>query len=170
MGDLQEGAVVKWGGLLIGVSLVAAWEGAWWVRRRHLRGAQYECARREATRLGKPLVVVGAPDSGPTSGYGCGDVTVDVAKSSCPNAIQADITKPLPFADNSVVVFVSCVLEYVSNYDAAMAELRRIAGKNLYIVRVEPWTLAGWFYPGTRRQLAAEETLTCPGRGTGAFV
>jgi hypothetical protein len=115
------------------------------------------------------LVVVGAPDSGPTSGYGCGDVTVDVAKSSCPNAIQADITKPLPFADDSVVVFVSCVLEYVSNYDAAMTELRRIAGKNLYVVRVEPWTLAGWFYPGTRRQLAAEETLTCPRSGVGAF-
>lgn len=151
--------MTKW--LLLGVGGVAAWETAWWARRRHLRSSQYGCAKREAVRLGKPLVVVGAPDGGVTSGYGCGDVTVDVAGSICPNTIQADITKPLPFTDDSVVVFVACVLEYVSNYEAAMRELRRVAGKHVYVVRVEPWTLAGWFYPGAKRRLSATQAPVC---------
>jgi hypothetical protein len=146
---------------LAGAGALATWETAWWARRRHLRGQQFACAKAEAPKLGKPLVVVGAPDGGVTAGYGCGDVTVDLGESTCPNFIRADITKPLPFADDSVVVFVACVLEYVSDFQAAMTELRRIAGRHLYIVRVEPWTLAGWFYPGARRRLSAAEATTC---------
>jgi hypothetical protein len=47
------------------------------------------------------------------------------------------------------------VLEYVDDYDAALAELQRISGGHLYIVRVEPWTLAAYFYPGAKRTLPA---------------
>lgn len=147
---------------LISVGALTAWETGWWVWRRHLREQQFACAKAEAQKLGKPLVVVGAPDGGVTAGYGCGDVTVDISGSDCPNVLRADITKPLPFADDSVVVFVACVLEYVSDYAAATTELRRIAGQHLYIVRVEPWTLAAWLYPGARRRLSAAEAPMCP--------
>lgn len=91
-----------------------------------------------------------------TAGYGCGDFTVDLAPSRCPNSIQADITKKLPFNDDSVVVVVMCVLEYVSDANAALRELMRISGGNLFVVRVEPWTLTSLLYPGAKRTLPCE--------------
>lgn len=132
---------------------MAAWELGWWARRRGQRESKYNDAMNAARALGRPLVVVGAPDGGITSGYGCGDVTVDICDSSCPTSMKADITRPLPFAPNSVVIFVSCVLEYVDDYDAAMKELMRVSGGYLYIVRVEPWTLTAYLYPGAKRTL-----------------
>lgn len=135
------------------LAAVAAWEGLWWLGRRDTRSRVFDRARARAEQLGRPLVVVGAPDGGVTAGYGCGDVTVDLAGSTCPNALAADIAKPLPFADDSVVVFVSCVLEYVDDYEGSMRELRRIAGEQLFIVRVEPWTLTAFLYPGAKRTI-----------------
>lgn len=121
-----------------------------------MRVSMYAEAQAQATALGRPLVVVGAPDAGITAGYGCGDVTIDISPSSCPNSLQADVTQPLPFADDSVVVVVMCVLEYVSDADAAFAELNRISGGQLYVVRVEPWTLASVLYPGAKRTIPCE--------------
>lgn len=134
---------------------LAGWELAWWARRRARRGAMYEKALARARLLHKPLVVIGAPDSGPTGGYGCGDVTVDLAGSACPNVLRADVTKPLPFASSSVVVFVSCVLEYVADHNAALREIQRASGGEAFFVGVEPWTLTAAFYPGARRTLPA---------------
>lgn len=134
----------------------ALWELIWWGRRVYKRRTVHAQAQALARQLGKPLVVVGASDRGATQGAGCGDVTIDILPSSCPNAMQADITKPLPFADNSCVVFVSYVLEYVDDYAAAMRELMRISGGNLFIIRVEPWTLTSYVYPGTRRRLVSD--------------
>ena len=60
---------------------------------------------------------------------------------------------PVPgLANDSAVVFVSCVLEYVSDPEAALQELKRIAGSsaNLFVVFVEPWTLTAALYPGAR--------------------
>lgn len=136
----------------IGIGL---WESFWWLRRNAARRSSYADAIALARKLNKPLVLVGAPDSGATPGPGCGDVTVDIAKSSCPNAIRADITKPLPFSDDSAVVLVHYVLEYVNDYDAAMAELRRVAGKNLFVIAVQPWTLTAFLYPGAKRTVRA---------------
>lgn len=130
---------------------IGAWELFWWARRRANRARIYEKAQRRARELGRKLVVVGAPDGGVTSGYGCGDVTVDLAPSKCPNSIQADVTKRLPFDDDSVVVVVMCVLEYVDDAGAALRELARISGGNLFVVRVEPWTLTSLLYPGAKR-------------------
>lgn len=132
----------------------AAWESGWYLHRRSKRADVYALAQERASATGKPLLVVGAPDGGVTAGYGCGDLTVDIAPSSdCPVSLVLDITKPLPFDDDSHVVFVSCVLEYVDDADAALAELRRISGSDLYCVRVEPWTLTAYLYPGARRTL-----------------
>ena len=134
---------------------LAGWEVAWHARRVSQRRRIFAEADRAATRLGRPLVVVGAPDMGPTKGPGCGDITVDIGESSCPNFLKADITQRLPFDDDSVVVFVSCVLEYVDDYESALAELRRVTGGHLYVCRVEPWTLVAHFYPGAKRTLPA---------------
>lgn len=132
---------------------LTVWEIAWWAHRRRQRSVLYTRAATAARSLGRPLVVVGAPDRGTTSGYGCGDFSVDISDSSCPRHVIADVTKRLPFADDSVVVFVSCVLEYVSDLDAALAELRRVSGGWLYVVRVEPWTVTAHLYPGAKRSL-----------------
>jgi hypothetical protein len=131
----------------------ALWEGGWWARRRNQRTTVYAQALARSRALGRPLLVIGAPDGGVTSGYGCGDLTIDLQPSSCPCSLQADITKRLPFADDSAVVYVACVLEYVSDFQAALSELQRVAGQELYVVRVEPWTATAYLYPGARRTL-----------------
>lgn len=136
------------------ILLLGLWELGWWAERRDRRGRRYHQAEARAFELGRPLVVVGAPDSGPTGGYGCGDLTVDIAPgSACPRYLRADVTRPLPFEAASVVVFCSCVLEYVHDFPAAWAELDRVSGGELYLITVEPWTLTGMSYPGTRRSL-----------------
>jgi len=133
-----------------------AWELFWWNRRRGKRTILYREALRRALADGVPLVVVGAPDRGATAGPGCGDICIDIEGCACPRQIQADITRPLPFEDGSVVVFVSCVLEYVDDFDSALAELQRISGGRLFIAAVEPWTLTAFFYPGAKRTLPPE--------------
>jgi SAM-dependent methyltransferase len=134
---------------------LCVWEVGWWARRRARRGAVYAAARERAALLGRPLVVIGAPDSGSTGGYGCGDITVDLAPSCCPHTVVADITKALPFPDGSVVVFCSCVLEYVCDAEAAVKEIARVSGGQAYFVGVEPWTLTAYLYPGRQRTLPA---------------
>ena len=135
------------------VAGAAVWELFWWARRRRVRSEMYEAAAARAAELGRPLIVVGAPDGGMTSGYGCGDATVDLAGSSCPNSYAANICTGLPFDDDSAVIYVSCVLEYVDDYDAAMQELYRVSGGQLFLVRVEPWTATAFLYPGAKRRL-----------------
>jgi hypothetical protein len=132
---------------------LAAWEAGWWAERRGRRARVYAAARAAASQLGRPLVVIGAPDAGATSGYGCGDYTVDLQRSACPRSVVADVTRALPFPSNSVVVFCSCVLEYVQDHRTAITEISRVSGGWAYYVGVEPWTLASVLYPGARRTL-----------------
>jgi len=136
-------------------AVLGAWEAAWWARRQARRTSVYGSAFHRAHELGRPLVVIGAPDGGVTTGYGCGNVTVDLAGSAvCPNVLAIDITDTaMPFADNSCVVFVSCVLEYVSDPEPALAEIQRISGGQAFFVGVEPWTLTAYLYPGAKRTL-----------------
>jgi SAM-dependent methyltransferase len=142
----------------IGCALVAlaAWEGGWYVRRAARRKEIFAQAQARARSLKRRLVVIGAPDGGVTGGYGCGDVTIDLAPTSCPNALTVDVTKRLPFADDSVVVFCSCVLEYVRDPQSAIREIWRVAGDNAFFVGVEPWTLTAYLYPGARQTLAPQ--------------
>jgi hypothetical protein len=135
---------------------VLSWEMAWWSRRRLRRAQVYAQALECAYELGRPLVVIGAPDGGATSGYGCGDITIDLAGSKvCHNVMQADITREIPLATDSSVVFCSCVLEYVTDYEAALKEIQRISGGHAFFVGVEPWTLTAFAYPGAKRTLPA---------------
>lgn len=123
------------------------------------RRAAFELAVQRAAALDRRLVVIGDPDAGMHTrlmrAYGCGDVCVDMnGCPKCPMTIVADITKgPIPdVLDNSAVVFISCVLEYVTDVDAALREIARIAGSadNVFVVTVQPWTLTARLYPGAR--------------------
>ena len=129
------------------------------LHRFEARRRAFDAAARRAALLQRPLVVVGDPDAGAHTriirAYGCGDLCVDI--NGCPlcKVVQvADITAgPVPgVADDSAVVFVSCVLEYVGDAAAAVHELRRMAGSpdNLFDVSVQPWTLTAALYPGAR--------------------
>lgn len=146
----------------LGIFLLAATatvEGVLSFQRWDARRKAFDAARRRATALGRPLVVIGDPDAGAHTGlmraYGCGDLCVDL--SGCPRCEHhraADLTRgPIPgLAADSAVVFVSCVLEYVGDVEAALGEVRRIAGadENLFIVTVQPWTFTAALYPGAR--------------------
>jgi len=135
---------------------ILSWEMAWWSRRRLRRAQVYAKALETAHELGRPLVVIGAPDGGATSGYGCGDITIDLNGSkTCHNVLQVDITKGIPLEDESAVIFCSCVLEYVSDCDAALREIQRVSGGHAFFVGVEPWTLTAFLYPGAKRRLPA---------------
>jgi len=153
--------------LLVAVAaaaLAAALNESYFAARRvAIRESAFAEAKARAEALGRPLVIVGAPDGGPTMGPSCGDITIDINPTQCPRAIQADISKPIPLPDACCVVLVTCVLELVDDFEAAMSELVRISGGELYIVRVEPWTLTAYFYPGAKRAVPEEFCHQAPG-------
>ncbi len=141
----------------LGASLLA--EAGMALRRFEARRRGFEAAARRAAAVGRPLVVVGDPDAGAHTrlvrAYGCGNLCIDL--EGCPrcHVMQAaDLTAgPVPgVPDDSAVVFVSCVLEYVSDPKSAVHELQRMAGSpaNLFLVFVEPWSLTASLYPGAR--------------------
>ena len=143
--------------LALGGVLLA--EGGIALRRFERRRRAFAAAARRAAELGRPLVVVGDPDAGAHTrlmrAYDCGELCIDL--HGCPmfRVMQAaDLTAgPVPgIAYDSAVVFVSCVLEYVSDPGAALHELQRMAGsaENLFIVFVDSWSLTAALYPGSR--------------------
>ena len=134
-------------------------EGGMALRRFEQRRRAFAAAALRASELGRPLVVVGDPDAGAHTrlvrAYDCGDLCIDLyGCPKCQVMQPADVTAgPVPgVPDDSAVVFVSCVLEYVSDPAAALRELNRMAGSpdNLFLVFVEPWTLTAALYPGAR--------------------
>lgn len=138
---------------------LAATEGVLALQRWQERRTTYDQAAHRAAELHRPLVVVGDPDAGAHTrlfrAYGCGDLCVDLRGCPLCKVVQvADLAAgPVPgVADDTAVVFVSCVLEYVSEAAAAVRELRRMAGspENLFTVSVQPWTLTATLYPGAR--------------------
>jgi hypothetical protein len=136
-----------------------------WARRVRRRVDYYALAVERAKATGRPLVVIGDPTSRATiNWYGYGDLCIDI--NGCPTAphsLKADITRPgsIPYPDDSVVVFVSCVLEYVSDIKAALQEIERAAGgaENIFIVAVDPYTLASTCYPGARWEISIAPPL-----------
>lgn len=127
--------------------------------RRRRRREVFAAAQARARELGKPLVVVGAPAGGfvniLATDYGCGDLCVDLDGCvGCERAAAGRAEDVLPFIpDGSAVVFVSCTLEYVDDVDLVWRELRRIAGTDVFVVGVEPWSLTAFLFPGAQRRL-----------------
>jgi hypothetical protein len=145
------------------LAYVALVEGCAALIRFRERSLAYKTAAERADALGRRLIVIGDPDAGFHTrlmrAYGCGDVCVDMnGCPRCPVTIVADITKKVPGVDDdSAVVFISCVLEYIADLNAALAEILRIAGShdNIFLVFVQPWTLTARLYPGARWRGAA---------------
>ena len=115
--------------------------------RNYRRFHYYKMASMQSKKLNKKLIVVGCPWSGGISGkislflklYKCGDLLIDKKeKSNCKNHIQTDLKKFLEKQnDNSMVIFVSVVLEYVDDLNETIVELERVAGRNLFIVPID---------------------------------
>lgn len=143
-------------GALVGAAAATGWEAAWFLRRYQARQDAYARALAHARQLGLPLVVIGAPDRGSRNDM-CGDLVIDIAPSNaCPNFIQADISRSIPLPNDSAVVFIPYVLEYVGDLDAAVRELNRVAPGRVYMLRVEPWTLTAYYYQGAKRTVPAD--------------
>jgi hypothetical protein len=146
------------------LGLLAAYEGGLAVARFQRRKQVFAQAKARAEQLGRQLVVVGDPDAGAHTrlarAYPCGDACVDLRGCPlCPTSIEADVTAGLSsFEDDSAVVYVSCVLEYVSDAERAESELLRIAGRqeNLFLVYVDPWSFTSVLYPGARWRARAK--------------
>jgi SAM-dependent methyltransferase len=146
--------------LLIGALLGAsgAVDRIQYYERRAWRQDFYQTARAMATDLRRPLIVIGAPD-GWGAGvdlYGCGDTCLDLDGCARCGAKPFDLSSGIPFDDDSAVVFVSCVLEYVPDLDAVYREIVRVAGgeSRVFIVHIRPeswWTL--FFYRPENRNV-----------------
>lgn len=153
-GDVGLGVVAD---LVAGAALVV--EGMAAAERYGARVELFRAAEADARKLGRKLVVVGDPGAGLHTriapAYGCGDLCVDLAGCpGCPAAVAHDLCAgPVPgVEDGGAVVFVSCVLEYVSDPRAAWAECLRMAGdaSRVYLVTVQGWTMTAALYPGAR--------------------
>jgi hypothetical protein len=128
------------------------------IYRQSQRSNIYKMAEVRAKELGKELVVVGDPYYGKGSTfynmffdtYGCGDKTIDLTRApKCKNGIKSDLYNYLVTQqDNSQVIFISCVLEYVDNIEETVKELYRVAGgpRNIFVVTVKNYSFAAYFY------------------------
>lgn len=125
------------------------------VWRKVIRKRIYALAVARAKETGKRLFIIGDPNNDNKSvdgkaDYGCGDLCLDKETGCdlCPNGVKDSLEKFLPtLPDNSYVIFVSCVLEYVDNFEEVKKELMRVSGGDLFIVTLEPYTLKTNFFP-----------------------
>jgi hypothetical protein len=130
--------------------------------RKQRRKNIYELALKKSKETGKRLFVIGDPNNDNKSidgkaDYGCGDICLDKETGCdiCPNGVKDSLENFLPkLQDNSYVIFASCVLEYVSNFEMVKKELNRVSGGDLFIVHIEPYSL---------------KTNLCPNLGYGKF-
>lgn len=129
------------------------------IGRHRARVRMFNAAKGRAVETDRQLVVVGAPGNGFHTriipAYDCGDVCVDLTGcAECPVSVEVDLTvgKVDIVDDNTAVVFVSCVLEYVSDPAAVWAEIMRMAGTadNVFMVTVRPTSATAALYPGAR--------------------
>ena len=126
------------------------------IYRQNERSRIFKMAEKQSQKIGKSLLVVGDPYNGIGSrfynnfieGYGCGNITIDLTGCPmCPNGVKSDIYSYLKEQDdNSMVIFISCVLEYVDNIDDVIKEIYRVASNNIFIVTVNEYSLSAYFY------------------------
>lgn len=123
--------------------------------RKCRRKKIYALALARAKDTGKRLFIIGDPNNDNTSidgkaDYGCGDLCLDKETGCdiCPNGVKDSLENYLPkLADNSYVIFISVVLEYVDNFEMVKKELFRVSGGDLFIVTLEPYTLKTTLFP-----------------------
>lgn len=129
---------------------IAGLEGIGYANRFLARGHVFKMAAERAHNIGRPLIVIGAPDAA-TGGYPCGDLCVDLDGCKRCGTLPIDALN-IPVKDNSAVVFVSCTLSLIPQIRNAWKEILRVAGSvdNVFVVDIQGWTLTATAYPGTR--------------------
>lgn len=149
-------SVAKWSAIAIGAREIYLALGPSRQKRRDI----FNLAQFRARDTGKRLIVVGDPDAGLINrflgrDYDCGELCLDTKGClSCSNYGTGRIEDALTdLESNSAVIYVSMKLESVNDMDKALRELDRVAGGDVYVVTVPPWTLTSLFYPGSRRQI-----------------
>lgn len=148
-------SVLKWVGIGIVVREVYL---AFGPRRQNKRDV-FNLALQKSHDSGKPLLVIGDPDSGVINrfigrDYDCGSVCIDQAGClSCQNYQSGPLEDLLPkMASNAYVVFVNSRLERTLDIDTVLQNLQRVSGNDLYAVTTEPYSLASLFWAFPRRQ------------------
>lgn len=135
--------------LWVGVA-VTAWELylATVLRKQRLRDT-FNLALQRAQATGKKLVVIGDPQGrflartlGPDW--------------DCAGNCWKSFPRLVDLAANSSVVFVAFELEHVDDARAAVAQLQRVSGGDLFVAGTEPYSLLAWL-PGRKRRV-----LTAP--------
>ncbi len=141
----------------LGLSGVAVAETAatWtrWEQRRRL----FQAADARAREQGRPLLVVLPRKEGWFNRsmrlYEYGARYTDIFRGRKSPVLYADtLAGGVKAQSDSAVLYVACVLEYVTDLRRTMDEIMRIAGEreNIYIVTVQPWTLTAALHPSAR--------------------
>ena len=73
---------------------------------------------------------------------------IDLKSSKkCKNSIDIDLLEYLKKQENnSLVIFISCVLEYIDNIEETIKEINRVANNNIFIVTVNKYSFSAYFY------------------------
>ena len=159
----------------LGLSGVAVAETAatWtrWEQRRRL----FQAADARARKLGRPLLVVLPRKEGWFNRsmrlYEYGARYPDIfSRRNSPVIFADSLARGIAVQNDSAVLYVACVLEYVTDLRRSMDEILRIAGEpeNIYIVTVQPWTLTASLYPGARWAGIADRHVVAMARVTTA--
>lgn len=127
--------------------------GALWERSERRREL-ITLAETRARALNRPLVVVRPEKSGPLARVIETWETGIVEPITFELARAEEFTRPpiRRYQDDSAVVFVACVLEFLEDVRPAMDEILRIAGsvENIYVVTLQPWTFWAQLHPRAR--------------------
>lgn len=125
-----------------------------YILRKLRRSEMYVLAEQRSNITGKPILVIGDPynDNKSVNGaadYGCGNVCLDLTGCPlCPVGVKRRLEDYLPsLKSDSYVIFASCVLEYVDDFDRISKELIRVSGGDLFIVAIESHTLKTNLFP-----------------------
>lgn len=125
--------------------------------RNYNRSYLYKMAVTRSLELDRPLIVIGDPHNGIGAkiygaAYGSGNFVIDISgcsKEICEDVIERDIVDSLKaFHDDSCIIFISCVLEYVENIDDSIKEITRVSGSNdnVFVVTMGTSSCASYYY------------------------
>jgi hypothetical protein len=150
MTDIGSMARLGLGGVAV-AETAATWTR--WEQRRRL----FLAADARARQLRRPLLVVLPRKEGWFNRsmrlYEYGARYPDIfSRRNSPVIFADSLARGVAVQSDSAVVYVACVLEYVTDLRRSMDEILRIAGEpeNIYIVTVQPWTLTAALHPAAR--------------------
>jgi len=128
--------------------------------RRDYRRAVFEEARRRATELGRPLLVLGNPDGGLVNRllgrqWQCGDVCVDPQGCGiCGDWVQGRPEEVLRELDsNAYVVFDPGAFAFADVGSDFVNQLARVSGGEVFMADAGPWTMTAFLEPRRKRRL-----------------